>query len=209
MSRLWDGFSKRPAATPATRPRAETATACAPGPPTATRPGDPRAPLRDRERPARDLADQARGPARQLRILDGAGTAYFRVHEGRDVEHAAEVRELIEELATDEDADRSWPRPTRPLPRQLAPARRRLSDSPPHRRDPTVPSAHVQGAHCGDRPGHPPGHRHRRHLRVRVQRGRDRLRLPRRRVLPQRDCAAQAQEAAEAAAARRGRSRSR
>ena len=37
---------------------------------------------------------------------DGSGTAYFRVHEGRDVEHAAEVRELIEEFATDEDADR-------------------------------------------------------------------------------------------------------
>jgi pyrroloquinoline-quinone synthase len=37
---------------------------------------------------------------------EGSGTAYFRVHEGRDVEHAAEVRELIEELASDEDADR-------------------------------------------------------------------------------------------------------
>ncbi len=37
---------------------------------------------------------------------DGSGTAYFKVHEGRDVEHAAEVRELIAELATDEDADR-------------------------------------------------------------------------------------------------------
>jgi len=37
---------------------------------------------------------------------EGSGTAYFRVHEGRDVEHAAEVRELIAELASDEDADR-------------------------------------------------------------------------------------------------------
>jgi pyrroloquinoline-quinone synthase len=37
---------------------------------------------------------------------DGAGTAYFRVHETRDVEHAAEARELIEELAGDEDDDR-------------------------------------------------------------------------------------------------------
>jgi pyrroloquinoline-quinone synthase len=37
---------------------------------------------------------------------DGSGTAYFRVHEGRDVEHAAEVRELISELASDADADR-------------------------------------------------------------------------------------------------------
>ena len=30
---------------------------------------------------------------------DGAGTAYFRVHETRDVEHADEVRKLIEEIA--------------------------------------------------------------------------------------------------------------
>ena len=37
---------------------------------------------------------------------DGPGTVYFKVHEGRDVEHAAEVRELIAELAGDEDADR-------------------------------------------------------------------------------------------------------
>jgi pyrroloquinoline-quinone synthase len=37
---------------------------------------------------------------------DGPGTAYFQVHAGRDVEHAAEVRELIEEIATPEDEDR-------------------------------------------------------------------------------------------------------
>lgn len=37
---------------------------------------------------------------------DGAGTAYFRVHETRDVEHAAEVRELIGELDGQVDADR-------------------------------------------------------------------------------------------------------
>jgi pyrroloquinoline-quinone synthase len=37
---------------------------------------------------------------------EGSGTVYFKVHEGRDVEHAAEVRELISELATDADADR-------------------------------------------------------------------------------------------------------
>ena len=36
---------------------------------------------------------------------DGAGTAYFRIHESRDVEHAAEVRELIGEVAGDVDAD--------------------------------------------------------------------------------------------------------
>jgi pyrroloquinoline-quinone synthase len=36
---------------------------------------------------------------------DGGGTAYFRVHEGRDVEHTREVRELIEELASEADED--------------------------------------------------------------------------------------------------------
>jgi pyrroloquinoline-quinone synthase len=34
---------------------------------------------------------------------DGAGTAYFRVHETRDVEHAAEVRELLEQVADGAD----------------------------------------------------------------------------------------------------------
>ena len=39
-------------------------------------------------------------------FADGSGTAYFKVHEGRDVEHAAEVRALVEELANDADTDR-------------------------------------------------------------------------------------------------------
>lgn len=38
-------------------------------------------------------------------FADGAGTAYFRVHEQRDVEHAAEVRELVEEVGVDADPD--------------------------------------------------------------------------------------------------------
>jgi pyrroloquinoline-quinone synthase len=38
-------------------------------------------------------------------ISDGAGNAYFRVHESRDDEHAAQARELIEELATPADED--------------------------------------------------------------------------------------------------------
>ncbi|MGI8461017.1 MAG: TenA family transcriptional regulator [Solirubrobacterales bacterium] len=36
---------------------------------------------------------------------DGAGTAYFRVHETRDVEHTAQTRELISELAGSADED--------------------------------------------------------------------------------------------------------
>jgi pyrroloquinoline-quinone synthase len=38
-------------------------------------------------------------------FADDAGTAYFRVHESRDVEHAAEVRELIEEVADGSSED--------------------------------------------------------------------------------------------------------
>jgi len=38
-------------------------------------------------------------------IRGGSGTAYFRVHETRDAEHAAEARELIEELAGPGDED--------------------------------------------------------------------------------------------------------
>ena len=38
-------------------------------------------------------------------IGDGAGNAYFRVHEARDGEHAAQARELIEGLANGADED--------------------------------------------------------------------------------------------------------
>lgn len=38
-------------------------------------------------------------------IEDGAGTAYFRVHETLDSEHAAQARELIEELVRPGDED--------------------------------------------------------------------------------------------------------
>jgi pyrroloquinoline-quinone synthase len=38
-------------------------------------------------------------------FADGEGTAYFRVHSSRDVEHAAEVRELIGEVANEADED--------------------------------------------------------------------------------------------------------
>jgi pyrroloquinoline-quinone synthase len=36
---------------------------------------------------------------------EGSATEYFRIHERRDAEHAAESRELIEQLADDADAD--------------------------------------------------------------------------------------------------------
>jgi pyrroloquinoline-quinone synthase len=39
-------------------------------------------------------------------FTDGPGTAYFRLHEGLDVEHAAQARQLISELAQEGDEDR-------------------------------------------------------------------------------------------------------
>jgi pyrroloquinoline quinone (PQQ) biosynthesis protein C len=38
-------------------------------------------------------------------FADDGGTAYFRVHETRDVEHAAEVRELVEQVAAGDAED--------------------------------------------------------------------------------------------------------
>jgi pyrroloquinoline-quinone synthase len=39
-------------------------------------------------------------------FADAEGTAYFRVHQGRDAEHAADARALIEELAGEDDEER-------------------------------------------------------------------------------------------------------
>lgn len=104
--RLWDGFVEAVRGDSGSAPTAETA-ACA----------------RDwagkgdaLELLARLYAVEASQPAisktkragliERYGFAEGAGTAYFKVHEGRDVEHAAEVRELIAELAGDDDADR-------------------------------------------------------------------------------------------------------
>ena len=62
---------------------------------------------------------------------DGAGTAYFRIHETRDVEHAAEARELIEESGVRRRRRSHRGRGRVGLPGQLAPARRRLADLTP------------------------------------------------------------------------------
>jgi pyrroloquinoline-quinone synthase len=39
-------------------------------------------------------------------FAEGPGTAYFRLHERRDAEHADQARRLIEELAEEDDEDR-------------------------------------------------------------------------------------------------------
>ncbi len=50
-------------------------------------------------------ATKREGLLRRYGFSEGAGTAYFRIHESRDVEHAAEVRELISEVGADADED--------------------------------------------------------------------------------------------------------
>ena len=104
--RLWDGFLEAVGGDAGAAPTAETA-ACAT---TWAAGGDALEML------ARLYAVEVSQPAisrtkregllERYGFSEGPGTAYFRVHEGRDVEHAAEVRELIEELASDGDADR-------------------------------------------------------------------------------------------------------
>ncbi len=104
--RLWDGFVEAVGGDAAAEPTSETADLVSDW----TGEGDAI------EQLSRLYAVEASQPAisrtkregllERYGFEDGSGTAYFKVHEGRDVEHAAEVRELIEELATDEDADR-------------------------------------------------------------------------------------------------------
>jgi pyrroloquinoline-quinone synthase len=103
--RLWDGFVDASGGETAAAPTGETA-ACVSA---WTAGGEPAEIL------ARLFAIESSQPAISRTKLEGllgpygyeegAGTAYFSVHESRDVEHAAEVRELIEELGdVDEDA---------------------------------------------------------------------------------------------------------
>jgi pyrroloquinoline quinone (PQQ) biosynthesis protein C len=104
--RLWDGFVEAAdgdagdAATPETAACARAWTA----------PGDPLELLArlyaiESGQPAIS-ATKREGLLDRYGFEDGAGTAYFRIHETRDVEHAAEARELASELASEADADR-------------------------------------------------------------------------------------------------------
>jgi pyrroloquinoline-quinone synthase len=103
--RLWDGFVAASGGDPDAEPTSETE-ACVRAWTAEAKPA---------ELLARLYAIESSQPAISRTKLDGllgrygyergAGTVYFEVHEGRDVEHAAEVRELIEELATEADED--------------------------------------------------------------------------------------------------------
>jgi pyrroloquinoline-quinone synthase len=104
--RLWDGFVEAAGGEVSATPTPET-TACAEG---WAAEGDALELLArlyavEVAQPAISRTKRA-GLLERYGFEDGSGTAYFKVHEGRDVEHAAEVRELVEELAGDEDADR-------------------------------------------------------------------------------------------------------
>ena len=159
-----------PAATPATRRPPRPPSACAPGPPTAT-PAEQLVRLYAIESGQPQISRTKReGLLDRYGFADGAGTAYFRVHETRDVEHAAEARELIDEVGGRRRRGRARRRGGVGLPGQLAPARRGLSDG--MRRGDRADR---------DRPRPRLGPRDRRRVRVRVQRGHRRRPLDRRR----------------------------
>jgi pyrroloquinoline-quinone synthase len=103
--RLWDGFVEASAGDPADAPTTETrecvrAWTAADGPVAtlarlyAIESGQPQISRTKRE-----------GLLERYGFADGEGTAYFKVHASRDVDHAAEVRELISELASEADED--------------------------------------------------------------------------------------------------------
>lgn len=104
--RLWDGFVEAVGGDAGAEPTAETADCVAAW----AGPSDALEALAKLY--AVEVAQPAISRTKREGLLgrygfeDGSGTVYFKVHEGRDVEHAAEVRELIVELAGDEDADR-------------------------------------------------------------------------------------------------------
>jgi pyrroloquinoline-quinone synthase len=103
--RLWDGFVAATGGETAAEPTSETAECVRAW----TGAADPAEML------ARLYAIESSQPPISRTKLDGllghygyergSATAYFEVHERRDVEHAAEVRELIEALGEQADAD--------------------------------------------------------------------------------------------------------
>jgi len=103
--RLWDGFVDAAGGSATDAPTAETAECVRAW----TGGGSPAAKLARLyaiESGQPDISRTKReGLLGSYGFADGAGTAYFRIHETRDVEHAAEVRALIEEVGAETDAD--------------------------------------------------------------------------------------------------------
>ncbi len=103
--RLWDGFVDSCGGSTDDAPNAETAE-CVRSWTATTTPAESLARLYAIESGQPPISKTKReGLLDRYGFTDGPGTAYFRVHESRDVEHAAEVRELIEEVATEADED--------------------------------------------------------------------------------------------------------
>ena len=103
--RLWDGFVAASGGSTEAAPTAETAACVREW----TDAGDPLAALVRLYAIESGQPEISRikreGLVDRYGFADGAGTAYFRLHEERDVEHAAEVRELIAERLDGADDD--------------------------------------------------------------------------------------------------------
>jgi pyrroloquinoline-quinone synthase len=104
--RLWDGFLEAAGGNAADRPTAETAE-CVGSWNAGEDPLETLARLYAVEsgQPAISRTKRA-GLVDRYGFDDGAATAYFRVHEARDADHAAQARALIEELAQPGDSER-------------------------------------------------------------------------------------------------------
>ncbi len=103
--RLWDGFVNESGGDGADAPTAETAECVRAW----TAPGDVTETLArlfaiESSQP-QISATKREGLLGRYGYREGPGTAYFRIHESRDVEHADEVRELISEIGADADED--------------------------------------------------------------------------------------------------------
>jgi pyrroloquinoline quinone (PQQ) biosynthesis protein C len=104
--RIWDGFVDACGGSATDAPTAETAE-CVRSWTAKSTPVESLARLYAIESGQPPISDTKReGLLGSYGFDDGAGTAYFRVHSSRDIEHAAEVRELISEVATEADEDR-------------------------------------------------------------------------------------------------------
>ena len=104
--RLWDGFLEAAGGDAADLPTPETE-ACVRAWTSDAPVGESLARLYAIENGQPEISRTKReGLLEHYGFAEGTATAYFRVHETRDVEHAAEVRELIEELAGEHEEER-------------------------------------------------------------------------------------------------------
>lgn len=102
---LWDGFLAAAGGSTTDRPTPET-TSCVDAWTAPASPAESLVRLYAIESGQPEISRTKRGGLlARYGFDDGPGTAYFRVHESRDVEHAAEARALVEELAAPDEED--------------------------------------------------------------------------------------------------------